>query len=87
MNQKEAYAHGYDRGIEAATYCEVAEGEDFESAAFDSEMNSRDFSPFEFFAHDVNETGDRSEGCWEAYDNGVAAGIRAAIRKARKASK
>ena len=50
-------------------------------AAFESEQNARQFSPFEFFAHDVNETGDRAEGLWESYDEGVGIGIRKGLQK------
>jgi hypothetical protein len=81
MNKKEAYQEGFDRGYEAATYCEVEDGdEDKESAAFEAEENARQYSPFEFLAHDINETGDRADGLWEAYDKGVAAGIKAALK-------
>jgi len=45
------------------------------SCAFESEMGARDFSPFEFTAHEFNSAGDRSEGLWEAFDAGVAAAI------------
>lgn len=80
MNLKEAYQEGFDRGYEAGLFCEVEEGEDKEAAAFEAEDTSRQFSPFEFFAHDVNECGDRTEGLWEAYDKGVSAGIKSALK-------
>ena len=49
------------------------------AAAFESEQNARQFSPFEFTAHDINESED-SEELWERYDEGVAAGIAAAVK-------
>jgi hypothetical protein len=54
-----------------------------ESVCFEVEMSSRDFSPFEFLAHDLNELGEGSEDspsadeAWEAYDAGVASAISA----------
>jgi hypothetical protein len=56
-------------------------GECLGHAAFDSEQNARQFSPFEFFANDINETGDRAESIWQAYDEGVALGIRRAMTR------
>jgi hypothetical protein len=95
MNQREARAEGRRLGEQAAVYCEVseqdrreagcdhAEGECFDcltSAAWESEQNARSFSPWEFLARDINESGDRAEGLWEAYDEGVAVGIRVGAR-------
>ena len=54
------------------------------SAAYDSEMNARQYSPFEFFAHDINETGDRAEGLWSAYDEGVGVGIKRGLEQRRE---
>jgi hypothetical protein len=48
--------------------------------AFESEQNARQYSPFEFFAHEINSTGDRAEGLWEAYDQGVAIGIKRGLK-------
>lgn len=50
-------------------------------AAFEAEANARQYSPFEFFAQACNESGDRAEGLWEAYDEGVAIGIRQASKR------
>ena len=50
------------------------------NAAYESEMNARQFSPFEFFANDINETGDRADGLWSAYDEGVGIGIRRGLK-------
>lgn len=46
--------------------------------ASESESNSRDFSPFEFTAHDLNERED-SEDAWEAFDEGISDGILANV--------
>lgn len=40
-----------------------------------AESNSRDFTPFEFVAHEFNESDD-SESLWEAFESGVADSIR-----------
>jgi hypothetical protein len=48
-----------------------------------AEQNARDFSPFEFLAHDLNEYGEGTEDTpsademWEAYENGVDDSIAA----------
>lgn len=55
-----------------------------QSAAYDSEMNSRDYSPFEFTAHAFNESRN-SNALWSAYDDGVSKGIAENIRQ-RKAA-
>jgi hypothetical protein len=48
--------------------------------ASEAESSNRDFSPFEFTAHELNERED-SEDAWEAYDSGIADGINANIQK------
>ena len=82
MNKKDAYREGVDQGTAAAeaVILEHEAGENLEDAAFEAEELNRQYSPFEFFAHDVNDCGDRAEGLWEAYDKGVAAGIKAALK-------
>lgn len=50
------------------------------SAAYESEQNARQYSPFEFFANDINESGDRADGLWEAYNKGVSIGIRRGLK-------
>lgn len=53
-----------------------------ESICFEAESNSRDFSPFEFTAHEFNSLGDdeesetTSEEAWEAFEDGVGDSIR-----------
>ena len=46
-----------------------------EYAAFESEQNARQYSPWEHLAHAINTSHD-PEGLWEEYDRGVAVGIR-----------
>lgn len=71
--------HGYSRGENAAQY--VVEELDFEEArdeAFESELRSRDFSPFEFFAKSCNDRPD-ADDCWEVYGEGVCDGVDEAL--------
>jgi hypothetical protein len=46
-----------------------------ELICFDAEINSRQFSPFEFVAHEFNESDDANE-LWEAFESGAADSIR-----------
>ena len=94
MNKTDAYNYGLDRGIEVALQCELEAPEvgtmhsdissvesvaDKRNACLESELHSRQYSPFEFFASDVNECGDRAEGLWDSYDEGVVKGIDATL--------
>lgn len=83
MNKNDAKSEGFDAGYSAGVYgTEGFKDEDeFFSMAYESEENARQFSPFEFLAHDINETGDRAEGLWDAYDEGVLFGIRKAWKE------
>lgn len=45
-----------------------------ELLCFAAESNSREFSPFEFTAHEFNETDD-SESLWGAFEAGIADSI------------
>lgn len=53
-----------------------------EAICYEAELNSRDFSPFEFTAHEFNTIGDdeesetTSEEAWEAFEEGVGDSIR-----------
>lgn len=53
-----------------------------EAICYEAESNSRDFSPFEFTAHEFNTIGDgeesetTSEEAWEAFEEGVGDSIR-----------
>lgn len=94
MNKREARALGRDAGRSSAennawdAFYEWKMSGDLDdtlfehvtSVAFEGEQNSRQFSPFEFLAHDINDSRD-PEGVWEAYDQGVAAGIREVVVK------
>jgi hypothetical protein len=44
------------------------------SECYAAENNSRSFSPFEFIAHDLNESQD-SEALWTAFEQGVSDAI------------
>ncbi len=46
-----------------------------ELLCFAAESNSREYSPFEFVAHEFNESED-SESLWEAFEAGIADSIR-----------
>lgn len=97
MNQADVRQIGINRGIEAATHsivgdtdrasamcdCKVPDicEECLVEAAYESELNSRQFSPWECFANQMNQVEERSDGLWQAYEKGVGIGI---IRGARK---
>ncbi len=67
--------------IEAEDPTDQAECEEcISSAAYESEQNAREYSPFESTAHEIN-TGRNPEGQWNAYDEGIEAGIKAGIKK------
>ena len=54
--------------------------EAFEMCCFEAESGNRDFTPFEFTAHDLNELDqDESLGFepWEVFDEAITEGIRA----------
>lgn len=54
-----------------------------QDSCFSAEMNGRDFSPFEFLAHELNSLDDEensetsSDEAWEAYEQGVSDAISA----------
>lgn len=54
--------------------------EAFEMLAHDAESHGRDFSPFEYIAHAINQRHD-SESAWQAFDDAITKGIRAYRRK------
>jgi len=54
--------------------------EAWEMLCGEAESHSRDFTPFEFTAHDLNESRD-PEGYWEAFDEGIYKGMLAYRRK------
>ena len=97
MNKREAKALGREAGEAAAMYCEVGDEDRKQAgcacdapavcldcltaAAYSAEENGRQFSPFEFTAHDLNEDEDRADGLWEAFDAGISAGVEAEARR------
>ncbi len=52
----------------------------WEALCSEAESNSRQFSPFEFTARAINESRD-PDSYWEAFDEGITAGLRAYRRK------
>lgn len=46
-----------------------------EVACFAAEENSRQYSPFEMIAHEINDS-EYSEELWEAFDSGLSDAIR-----------
>lgn len=93
---RDAYDTGFDRGLEAAEYTEVPKAkpgsglsdlqaeEYIKTEAFESEEHSRQYSPFEFFAQELNNDPD-SDSAWKAYEAGVEAGIeKGASKRLRK---
>lgn len=84
-----AWRRGYMRGVAAADHtpwpiktADEYSRDEHEAVCFDSEMNARQFSPFEFLAAELNRLGDgddetpSSDEAWNALDDGVSAGIR-----------
>ena len=51
-----------------------------EIMAFESESNDRQFTPFEFTAHEINEH-ENADELWEAFDEGIAEGIQVNIKQ------
>lgn len=103
MTKQDAYYNGRDKGLQAIKYCEVGDNDIREAgcdhghlevckecltqAALASEMNARDFSPFEFLASEINNSGDRADGLWKSYDEGVLRGIRKGMRDRLKSER
>lgn len=46
-----------------------------QSFCFEAESNSRQYTPFEFIAHEFNSDIENSEALWEAFDSGIADSI------------
>lgn len=83
MDTHEAYEEGYSNGygIGQENRTDFTDHDAYMEACLTHEQDTfRQYSPFEFFAHDINELGEEggSEECWEAYDRGVADGLDAA---------
>lgn len=76
-------SEGFDIGMEQEidTALERAEAEEaFMQACHETEESGRSFSPFEFFARELNDAVN-SEEAWEAYDKGLSAGFDTAWEK------
>ncbi len=87
MNQKEAYQHGKNIGSKIAeasfddTRWTTEQEDDFNSDVYERKDNYQSFSPWEFFAKEVNDTGERAESIWDQYENGFAMGAKKVFRK------
>jgi hypothetical protein len=96
MNKKDTFAQGFNTGYDiAAENISDLNSENFnlddldnfkvEMSTHESE-NYRQYTPFEFFAHDINECWN-SDGLWDSYDNGVWAGITRRVKEFRRDNK
>ena len=93
MNKKDTYNQGYDTGYSIAeTNITELNGDswnDDQVEEFISDMNEtesenyRQYTPFEFFAHDINECYN-SEGLWNSYDEGVYKGILKCVKEFKR---
>ena len=89
MNKKDCYNRGYDTGYNIASgnrsdynLRDEQERDKFLSDMIDHESDIyRQYTPFEFFAHDINSCGDRADSLWESYETGVYNGIMQVIKK------
>jgi len=97
VNQRQARDEGAKNGYAAGRYAEVSDHDRKEAdcecegtavckdclttAAYQAEENARQFTPFEFTAKAINDSGDRAEGLWAAYDDGVRSGIAKGVRE------
>lgn len=52
--------------------------------ASDIEWNDRQFSPFKFIPSEINGAEDRADGLWEAFEEGITAGIARNVRLRRR---
>jgi hypothetical protein len=89
MNKKECYNQGFQTGYDIAreNRAEYDLSDENGRDNFVSEMSEhesdvyRQYTPFEFFAKEINDTGDRADGLWAAYDDGVYKGILALVKE------
>lgn len=54
--------------------------EELRQLCWDADENFRQYSPFEFFAHELNTATD-SEELWEAYDTSICEGVTSFINQ------
>ena len=97
MNKKDTFNTGYDTGYSIAQSNILLELDsdnftqenldNFISECVSTESDSyRQYSPFEFFAHDINQCYN-SDSLWDAYDNGVYKGIEKRVKEFKKDNK
>lgn len=90
VTQRDAYKEGYDTGYEIARMnahlIHKLGVQKFVSMCHENEDHQRQYSPFDFTAHDFNESRN-PDGVWDAYEKGVSAGINAAVREYKVAPK
>lgn len=88
MNIKQAYKIGRDKGydigydllVEARSKGDIETMDQLVTIGCDCEMNSRQFSPFEFTAKEFNDS-QVPESTWDEYERGVRVGLRKAWRE------
>lgn len=93
MNKKDVFEEGYNAGYGIASVnisndlCDNFTQEDldkFISDCVDYESDGyRQFSPFEFFAHDLNSSSD-PDYFWKAYEDGVYKGVCARVKEFKR---
>ncbi len=90
MNKEFCRRHGISEGYNIAMAnryeLDPRDTDTFVTECFEKEDNARQYSPFEFFARDVNDSRD-PDGLWQAYDEGVSTGINRAVREIKKGLK
>lgn len=91
MNLTEAYEAGKDRGYAIAinTQFKSSDPSDIDAfidECFESESNSRSFSPFEHTASAINQSKD-PDRAWVCFQDGINVGINKAIRELKRGSK
>tara|TARA_B100000315_G_C14426717_1_gene518183 strand:- start:503 stop:853 length:351 start_codon:yes stop_codon:yes gene_type:complete len=98
MNQREAYQNGKRIGIACAEASfddqrwlqiidwvfDDADFDKFSDDVYDRKEGYESFSPWEIFAHEINETGDRAESLWDNYENGFGVGMKKTWNKKAK---
>lgn len=74
---------GFDRGAQAARYCQVEADpftiDDLIDEAVQAEDNSRQYHDFARLAGELNMRDDHEE-CWDHYEQGVSSGIASGAR-------
>ena len=88
MNKKDCYNHGFNTGYDIAeenrsdyNLIDDASKDQFISDMITHESEVyRQYSPFEFFAHDININKYPDE-LWDVYDNGVFDGIMQLVKE------